>query len=59
MHSRVAERKRGQIWRYNIAKVISAILTTQRTENEVPKETKQIKPEEEVISTMVVEIFAH
>ena len=31
---------------------------TQRTENEVPKETELIKQEEEVISTMVVEIFA-
>jgi len=31
---------------------------TQRTENEVPKEIVKIKPEEEVISTMVVEIFA-
>jgi hypothetical protein len=31
---------------------------TQRTENEVPKETELIKLEEEVISTMVVEIFA-
>jgi hypothetical protein len=32
---------------------------TQRTENEVPKETELIKLEEEVSSTMVVEIFAH
>ncbi len=32
---------------------------TQRTENEVPKETELIKLEEEVISTMGVEIFAH
>ncbi len=31
---------------------------TQRTENEVLKETEKIKLEEEVISTMVVEIFA-
>jgi hypothetical protein len=31
---------------------------TQRTENEVPKETEKIKPEEDQISTMVVEIFA-
>ena len=31
---------------------------TQRTENEVPKETKQIKPEEEVVSIMEMEIFA-
>ena len=31
---------------------------TQRTGNEVLKETEKIKPEEEVISTMVVEIFA-
>ena len=30
---------------------------TQRTENEVLKETEKIKLEEEVISTMVVEIF--
>ena len=32
---------------------------TQRTENEVLKITELIKQEEEVISTMVVEIFAH
>jgi len=32
---------------------------TQRTGNEVPKEIEQIKPEEEVIYTMVVEISAH
>ena len=32
---------------------------TQRTGNEVPKEIKQIKPEEEVISTMEREISAH
>ena len=32
---------------------------TQRTENEVPKGIKQIKPEEEVVYTMAVEIFAH
>ena len=31
---------------------------TQRTENEVLKETKQIKPEEEVVSIMEMEIFA-
>ena len=31
---------------------------TQRTENEVPKETEKIKLEDEVISTMVVEISA-
>jgi len=31
---------------------------TQRTGNEVQKETELIKPEEEVISIMVVEIFA-
>ena len=31
---------------------------TQRTENEVPKETELIKLEEEVISTMVVGTFA-
>ena len=31
---------------------------TQRTENEVPKEIVKIKLEEEVSSTMVVEIFA-
>ena len=31
---------------------------TQRTENEVPKETVKIKLEEDQISTMVVEIFA-
>jgi len=31
---------------------------TQRTENEVPKETELIKLEEEVISIMEVEIFA-
>ena len=31
---------------------------TQRTENEVPKEIVQIKLEEEVSFTMVVEIFA-
>ena len=30
----------------------------QRTGNEVPKETKQIKPEEEVVSIMEMEIFA-
>jgi hypothetical protein len=30
----------------------------QRTENEVPKEIVKIRLEEEVISTMVVEIFA-
>ena len=30
---------------------------TQRTENEVPKETELIKLEEDRISTMVVEIF--
>ena len=30
---------------------------TQRTGNEVPKETELIKPEEEVISIMEVEIF--
>jgi hypothetical protein len=32
---------------------------TQRTENEVPKGIKQIKPEEEVISIMEREISAH
>jgi len=32
---------------------------TQRTGNEVQKETKQIKPEEEVISIMEREISAH
>ena len=32
---------------------------TQRTENEVPKEIVQIKLEEDQISIMVVEIFAH
>ena len=32
---------------------------TQRTGNEVLKETELIKLEEEVVSTMVVEIFAH
>ena len=32
---------------------------TQRTENEVAKTTELIKLEEEVSSTMVVEIFAH
>jgi hypothetical protein len=32
---------------------------TQRTENEVLKEIVKIKLEEEVISTMVVEISAH
>ena len=32
---------------------------TQRTENEVLKETEKIKLEEDPISTMVVEIFAH
>jgi len=32
---------------------------TQRTGNEVPKGTKQIKPEEEVISIMEREISAH
>ena len=31
---------------------------TQRTENEVPNEIVKIRLEEEVISTMVVEIFA-
>ena len=31
---------------------------TQRTEKEVPKETEKIKPEEDQISIMVVEIFA-
>ena len=31
---------------------------TQRTGNEVLKEIVKIKPEEEVVSTMVVEIFA-
>ena len=31
---------------------------TQRTENEVPKETEKIKLEEDQNSTMVVEIFA-
>ena len=31
----------------------------QRTENEVAKATELIKLEEEVISTMGVEIFAH
>ena len=31
---------------------------TQRTGNEVLKETEKIRPEEEVISTMGVEIFA-
>ena len=31
---------------------------TQRTENEVLKETEKIKLEEDRISTMVVEIFA-
>ena len=31
---------------------------TQRTENEVQKETELIKLEEDQISTMVVEIFA-
>ena len=31
---------------------------TQRTENEVQKETEKIKLEEDQISTMVVEIFA-
>ena len=31
---------------------------TQRTGNEVPKETEKIKLEEDRISTMVVEIFA-
>jgi len=31
---------------------------TQRTEKEVPKGTKQIKPEEEVSSIMEREIFA-
>ena len=31
---------------------------TQRTGNEVPKGTKQIKPEEEVISIMAREISA-
>tara|TARA_B100001079_G_C16078290_1_gene368769 strand:+ start:489 stop:590 length:102 start_codon:yes stop_codon:yes gene_type:complete len=31
---------------------------TQRTGNEVPKETEKIKLEEDQISTMVVEIFA-
>ena len=31
---------------------------TQRTENEVPKETEKIRPEEDQNSTMVVEIFA-
>ena len=31
---------------------------TQRTGNEVPKEIVQIKLEEEVVSTMVVETFA-
>jgi hypothetical protein len=31
---------------------------TQRTENEVLKETEKIKLEEDQISTMVVEIFA-
>ena len=36
----------------------SAILMTQRTENEVPKEIVKIKLEEDQISTMVVEIFA-
>jgi len=32
---------------------------TQRTGNEAPKKIEKIKLEEEVISTMVVEIFAH
>ena len=32
---------------------------TQRTENEVPKEIVQIKLEEEVVSIMEMEIFAH
>ena len=32
---------------------------TQRTGNEVQKETEKIKLEEDQISTMVVEIFAH
>ena len=31
---------------------------TQRTENEVPKGIKQIRPEEEVRSIMDMEIFA-
>ena len=31
---------------------------TQGTEKEVPKETEKIKPEEDQISIMVVEIFA-
>ena len=31
---------------------------TQRTGNEDPKETEKIKPEEEVISIMEMEIFA-
>ncbi len=31
---------------------------TQRTEKEVPKGTEKIRQEEEVSSTMVVEIFA-
>ena len=32
---------------------------TQKTEKEVQKEVKQIRPEEDQISTMVVEISAH
>ena len=32
---------------------------TQRTDNEVLKETEKIRPEEDQISTMVVEILAH
>ena len=32
---------------------------TQRTGNEVPKEIRQIKPEEEVVSIMEMEIFVH
>ena len=32
---------------------------TQRTGNEVQKGTEKIKPEEEVVSIMEMEIFAH
>ena len=40
-------------------KVISAILMTQRTENEAKKDNKQIKLEEDHLFIMVVEISVH
>ena len=56
---KLEQKIKKELSKWNIVKDRSAILTTHRTGNEDLKEIKKIKPEEEVVSIMEMEISAH